>query len=151
MFGNKKKKEVQNKSSLMPTTTSHSLNSLVAGTFVEGVINSESDIRIDGTIKGDLNCKSKVIVGPSGTIEGNVKCANAVIEGKFRGDLSVTGLLHIKESAQVQGDIVTGKLIVQEGAIFNVNCKMSGSAPSSSNGAVKSAKTAKSIVQQAAS
>ena len=150
MFKNSKNKskEVPTKSGLMPTTNSHSLNSLVGGTLVEGTINSESDIRIDGTIKGELNCKSKVIIGPSGAIEGTVKCANAVIEGRYSGSLNVTNLLHIKETAQVSGDIVTGKLIVQEGAVFNVNCKMSGTAPS--NGIVKPVKQAKSIVQQAA-
>ncbi|HHH50689.1 MAG TPA: polymer-forming cytoskeletal protein [Saprospiraceae bacterium] len=144
---NKKKKETPSKSSLMPSTTSHSLNSLVSGTFVEGTINSDSDIRIDGTIKGNLNCKAKVIIGPNGTIEGSVKCSNAVIEGKFSGNISVTNLLHIKESAQIDGDVITGKLIVQEGAAFNVTCKMSGP---SSNGILKPNKQSNSIVQQAA-
>ena len=58
MFNNKKKEATTpTKKSILPTT-SHSLNTLVNGTVVEGTIKSESDIRIDGVIKGSLNCKS---------------------------------------------------------------------------------------------
>ena len=148
MFNNNgKKKEAPTKTSFVPSANSHSLNSLVNGTHVEGCINSESDIRIDGSIKGELNCKSKVIIGPSGSVEGEVSCANAVIEGHFHGHLNVSGLLHVKESAKIGGDITTAKLIVQEGASFNVTCKMSGG---SSNGIVKPRKVTEVIVQQTA-
>ena len=85
MFGSKNTKKKETKgSSIMPTSTSHSLNSLVQGTTVEGTVKSESDIRVDGTIKGNLHCKSKVIIGPTGKVEGEVRCENAVVEGQDR-------------------------------------------------------------------
>lgn len=125
MFGgnsNNKKEAVKANGS--PVT--HSLNSLVQGTLVEGTVTSESDIRVDGTIKGKLICNAKVIIGPAGTIEGEIKCKNAVIEGKFHGKLEVAELLNIREDASVSGDVRTNKLIVQSGAVFNVNCTMGG-------------------------
>ncbi len=103
---------------------SNALNSLVKGTLVEGTVKAESDIRVDGTIKGTLTCNAKVIIGPSGIIEGDIVCENAVIEGKFNGQLRVTDLLSVKETAEVIGDIITDKLLVQPGAIFNVTCNM---------------------------
>ena len=121
MFG--KKKETPKKS-IIPNSNSNALNSLVKGTIVEGTVHSESDIRVDGVIKGKLTCLAKVIVGPSGQIEGEVKCVNAVIEGKFKGILTVDELLSVKENAEVVGDITTNKLVVQAGAIFSVACKM---------------------------
>ena len=126
MFGSKKKEtETATKKGKMPSSTASSLNSLVKGTKVEGTVTSESDIRVDGTIIGTLTCKAKVIIGPSGVIEGDVKCENAVIEGRFEGNISVGELLHIKESAQIHGEVVTSKLQVQSGAVFNVtSCKM---------------------------
>lgn len=126
MFGSKKKDSITTtKKGIMPSSTTNSLNSLVKGTKVEGTVTSESDIRIDGTIVGTLTCKAKVIIGPSGVIEGDVKCENAVIEGRFEGNLSVSQLLHVKESAQIHGEVVTSKLQVQSGAVFNVtSCKM---------------------------
>lgn len=127
MFGNNNtKKEVSKSSSIIPTTTSNSLNSLVQGTTVEGTVTSDSDIRVDGLIKGKLICKAKVIIGNSGSIEGEVKCRSAVIEGTFNGSIIVEELLNIRESAKISGEISTNKLIVQSGAVFNVSCNMGG-------------------------
>ena len=127
MFGSKKTETTPNTTLAAKTTTSdttNALNSLVKGTTVEGSIYSESDIRVDGTIKGNLTCKAKVIVGPTGLIDGEVKCQNAMIEGKMFGKLRVTELLSVKETAEIVGDVVTGKLLVQPGAVFNVTCNM---------------------------
>ena len=143
---NSKKEVTQSKKGIIPTTTSHSLNTLVKGTVVEGTVKSESDIRIDGVIKGSLNCNAKVIIGPSGFIEGEVKCANAVIEGKFEGSLQVSELLNVRENAKVSGDVRTNKLIVQSGAVFNVDCKM-GVVDTKNNGSVESLKSTKKVVQ----
>lgn len=103
---------------------SHALNSIVQGTVVEGSVNSKSDFRVDGTIKGKLFCDAKVIIGPTGLVEGEIRCKNAMIEGNFEGTLTVTELLNIRESAKVSGDITTDKLIVQSGAMVNGNCNM---------------------------
>jgi len=145
MFGNKKK-ETNVKKGMMPTAAPHSLNTLVKGTVVEGTVKSESDIRVDGVIKGTLTCDAKVIIGPSGFVEGEIKCTNAVIEGRFEGNLRVTEMLNVRETAQVTGDVKTHKLIVQSGAIFNVSCKMGAQ---KSNGSFESIKSAKSVVQKA--
>ena len=144
MFGSKKK-ELAQKKSIIPTT-SHSLNSLVKGTVVEGTVKSENDFRVDGTIKGSLSCGAKVIIGPSGFVEGEVYCENAVIEGRFDGVMNVKELLNVRETAEVTGNINTNKLIVQSGAIFNVACKMGAH---QSNGSVGGVKEAKSIVKEA--
>ncbi len=125
MFGSNKKEANKSKGGAMiPSSTSHSLNSLVKGTSVEGTVRSESDIRIDGMIKGKLLCKAKVIIGPSGFVQGEIRCQNAVIEGKFEGEVYVSELLNIREKANIKGAVQTHKLIVQSGAIFNVNCQM---------------------------
>lgn len=124
MFGSNSTKSEANKSSNGTTTSSNALNTLVQGTMVEGTVTSENDIRVDGTIKGKLICDAKVIIGPAGLVDGEIKCKNAVLEGKFQGKLEVTELLNIRESANVSGEVLTNKLIVQSGAAFNVNCTM---------------------------
>lgn len=119
MFGSKKSTETANIS-----PNSAAVNSLVKSTIVEGTVRAESDIRVDGVILGDLTCSAKVIIGPTGEIKGEVKCVSAIIDGKFEGKLTVEDLLTVRETASVVGDIRTGKLIVQAGAVFNVNCDM---------------------------
>jgi cytoskeletal protein CcmA (bactofilin family) len=125
MFGSNKKEAAKSKgSAIIPSTANHSLNSLVGGTVINGAVNSDSDIRIDGKIEGKLFCKAKVIIGPTGFVQGEVRCENAVIEGKFDGHLYVNDLLNVRESADVKGEVQTQKLIVQSGAAFNVSCQM---------------------------
>jgi len=143
MFGSKKNEPTVKKSNGLSAAPSHSLNSLVQGTEVKGTIRADSDIRIDGTLIGDLDCATKLIIGSSGSIEGNVICENALIEGSFSGNLTVKSTLHIKENAQIEGDIKTDKLIVDQGAVFNVTCNMSaGGAPTFTKKANKVAEKA---------
>lgn len=125
MFANTKNTDETKNTS---ASASSGLNALVKGTSIEGTVKCESDIRIDGTITGDLICKAKVIVGPTGYIEGEITCQNAVVEGKIKGVLNVSEVLNIRETAEIDGTISTGKLIVQSGAKFNVACKMIDSA-----------------------
>ena len=105
MFGSngKKNEPKTNKPGTAASPTSlHALNSIVAGTSVEGNITCESDIRVDGELRGSLNCKGKVIIGPSGFIDGDIKCENAVIEGTFEGILIVKDTLNVKEKAEIK-------------------------------------------------
>lgn len=129
MFGNKNSANETTKTTV-GALPQGALNSLVVGTQVEGTITAESDIRIDGFLKGILICKGKVIIGPKGLIEGEIKAQNATIEGRFKGIIQVEDLLQVKETAIVEGEINTDKLAVSPGAKFNVNSKM-GSGPKS--------------------
>lgn len=135
MFGkdnaNTGKKDVASKSTGGSSSGGHSLNSIVQGTMIDGTIKANSDIRIDGTIKGKLFCDAKVIIGPTGKVEGEVRCQNAVIEGQLDGMLEVKELLNIRETAKVDGEVTTGKLIVQPGGVINGSLNMAGGKASS--------------------
>lgn len=122
MFGGKKQEG--NSSAGSVQANPNASNIINVGTKIEGQISSAGDIRIDGTLVGDLDCKGKVILGPEGNVQGNVNCQNAVIEGRFTGNLVCADQLHVRETAKVEGDIVTDKLVVQSGAVYNVTCKM---------------------------
>ena len=99
-------------------------NVLLKGTTVEGKIISEGDIRIDGVVRGSIDCKAKVVIGVTGVVDGDIACQNALIEGKFDGKLLVKEMLSLRGTAQVTGDVNTQKLVVEAGALFNVTCKM---------------------------
>ena len=150
MFGSNKPKKDDNKPS---APSSNSLNSLVQGTFIEGKIKATNDIRIDGTIKGELFCDAKVIIGSSGVVEGTIKCQNAVIEGRFDGTLLVKDLLNIRETAKVTGDVKYGNLVVQSGAIISGSYEVSGDGGNGSYKSIEDKKTisnGKSDIQQIA-
>jgi len=124
MFGNNKKKEDTVSTPSSSPKSSGGLNSLVAGTTVEGNINADNDFRIDGTLVGNLNGKAKVIIGPDGKVKGEIKCVNAIVEGSFDGVMKVSNQLHIRATADLKGHIHTADLIVESGAKFNVECSM---------------------------
>lgn len=123
MFGSNENSKDSRKTQAAPASALSS-NSLVNGTRIEGAIFTESDIRIDGAVVGTIHCKGKVIVGNTGQIQGDIQCRNAVIEGRFSGNLVVTELLQVKETAVIEGDVSTAKLMVQAGSTFNVTCRM---------------------------
>lgn len=102
------------------------INSLGSNTSIKGDLTAKADIRLDGELTGNLNCGGKLILGPKGKIKGEIICNNAVIEGKIEGVLKVKDHLHVKETAQIMGEISTSKLTVQSGAVFNVKCDMGG-------------------------
>ena len=100
-------------------------NIIQKGTLIIGNIETEGNIRIDGTVTGNIKAKGKLIVGNTGYVEGNIECSKAVIEGKIKNSIIVNDLLEMKSSSIIDADIVTSKLSIEAGAVFAGNCKMS--------------------------
>lgn len=100
------------------------LNRIVSGTKIEGEVTSDSNIRIDGEVKGNVHTSGRLVIGASGNIEGEVHCENAEIEGNLVGKIHVNGLLTLKSTAKLDGDILTAKLAIEPGAVFMGTCKM---------------------------
>ena len=100
------------------------LNQIVEGTEITGNIVSDSNFRIDGKINGSVNIAGKLVLGVKGSIDGEVICENAEIEGSFNGELKVKSFLSLKSTAKITGDMFTNKLAVEPGAEFTGNCTM---------------------------
>ena len=130
MFGGQQSNSTNKNVATAAGSSASGLNSLVSGTHIEGTITAPGDIRIEGTLEGDLDCQAKVIIGPSGKVTGKVNCRTAMIEGKFDGTLSVIELLEVRETAQVEGDVTYGKLKIDAGAVLLGTIKMSGNSSS---------------------
>lgn len=103
-----------------PTT----INLIGEGSEVEGTFKCTNDVRVNGRIKGDLHAEGKVIVAEKGVIEGKLIARSADVAGKIDGDLLIEDRLVLKGSADVDGSIRTGRLVVEEGAKFEGSCTM---------------------------
>jgi len=108
------------------TTDSPSVNLIGAGTIIEGDITTNGDIRIDGSLTGSINVKGKLVVGISGSIEGEIICQNADISGTIKGKIGVSELLSLKASSKLSGEIITNKIAIEPGAAFSGSCSMGG-------------------------
>ena len=97
-------------------------------------------LRIDGSLDGYLTSKSKVVIGESGVIKGDVICENADISGKIEGTLKVKEILYLKSTANLEGDVKTKKLVVDNGAVLNgsISMKMEGEFSFDQNGTQQS-------------
>lgn len=107
----------------------HTINLIGTGTLIDGNIVSNGDIRIDGSLKGNLSTKGKVIVGDTGKISGEVNCKNFEVEGSVDGKVFVSELLSLRAKSKILGDITTSKLAIEPGAVFTGKCDMSGNNP----------------------
>lgn len=112
------------KSTSQPTQIVGEVSTIGSSMNMEGELKTTGDIRIDGTVKGNISTTARLVIGTSGKVEGTVKCKSAEIFGKLDGKLEVTELLTLKQSAFVKGEVSLGKLSVEPGAIFDVVCKM---------------------------
>lgn len=113
------KQEIMKKNDLIGA-----INMIGAGTIIKGDITSKGDIRIDGTLKGSVNTEGKVVLGDQGIIEGDVVCRDADISGTINAKLTATQLLSLKNTAKLNGDIITNKLSIEPGASFTGSCSM---------------------------
>lgn len=113
-----------------------------AGTTLKGDINSSNDLRIDGTVVGNIRTTSKIIIGNSGVIEGDIECNQADVTGKVNGNIKAKDLLQLKGECNITGNVQAGKLQVEPTATFNGQCHMSGVAANSSKKPVELEKEA---------
>jgi cytoskeletal protein CcmA (bactofilin family) len=125
MFRNDKAHEPMNKPA-EPVSPSK-INSIMEGTSIEGEVRSDSNIRIDGKVKGTIHVRGRLIVGASGLVEGDVHCQSSDIEGTVNGKIACQDLLSLKATAKLNGDIHTRKLAIEPGAVFTGNSNMGGS------------------------
>lgn len=130
MFNGKLKPEVQAQASSSSYSNGNGNGNgspssvIAAGTVIKGDITSHADIRIEGTLTGNVTCSAKVIIGASGLVDGDISGQQADINGKISGIIKVKDLLQLKGSCVVQGNIFAGKLQVEPSATFNGECHM---------------------------
>lgn len=122
MFSEKKEKR-------MAAEPGSAQNRINEGTKLKGDVSSTGFFRIDGTIEGTVKTPSKVVLGKSGVIIGTLTCENADIEGRFEGNLQVSGTLSLRATAVIEGDVTVGKLAVEPGATMNASCVMQDGKP----------------------
>lgn len=95
-----------------------------AGTTLKGDISSNSDLRIDGTVIGNIQSTAKVVIGANGVVEGDITGNQADIIGKVTGNIKAKDLLQLRGDSIVTGNLYAEKLQVEPSAKFNGQCHM---------------------------
>lgn len=119
MFNTKNKTDMQ-----QPASNGTGATLISAGTTLKGDISSSSDLRIDGTVIGNIKSSAKIIIGSTGVVEGDMSGNQADIVGKVSGNIRSKELLQLRGQSVVTGNLYAGKLQVEPSATFNGQCHM---------------------------
>lgn len=103
-------------------------NRIVEGTKIKGDIESVADFRLDGHLVGNFHSKGKLVIGPAGSVTGDISAQNVDVEGKTEGKINVDDILNVKATATINGEVICGKLSVEPGAKFTATCAMKSAA-----------------------
>jgi cytoskeletal protein CcmA (bactofilin family) len=107
--------------------TKDQINALLGkNTEFEGKLTFEGAVRIDGRFAGEILTPGTLIVGESASIQSRIKVSDIIISGEVRGDIIADGKVEIHAPGKVFGNIHAPTLVVEEGVIFEGNCRMKG-------------------------
>lgn len=95
-----------------------------AGVTVSGDLISAADVRIDGTVKGNIKCKARILIGADGLVEGDMEGQQADIMGTVNGTITIKELLNLRGNGKIDGNIYAGKLQMEPTFTFNGHCHM---------------------------
>lgn len=100
------------------------VNRISNGTKIIGNIEAQGDLRIDGHVEGIITVTSKVVVGDTGYIKGDLTTDTLDMMGTLDGKIIAADTTSLKPTAKIDGSLKTGKLVVESGAKFNGTCIM---------------------------
>lgn len=103
------------------------VNSVIGkGTEFEGTVRTKETFRVEGFVKGTILSEGTLIIGNGGKVDGTVKAVNILVGGEAYGELYASGKVEANASGRIYGNIHTKSLIVDENAIFQGTCEMTG-------------------------
>jgi len=103
---------------------SGSASILGAGSHFSGNIRAQGTLRVEGEFEGEADCKETLEVGKTGVVRANLSVKEAVIAGKVFGNIKASARIELQSGSHLEGDIVTKRLVIDEGVFFEGNCKM---------------------------
>ncbi len=99
-----------------PPASSGSTTYIDSSTVVEGKLKCTDSLRIDGKVKGAIECAVKVAVGYSGKVKATIEADSVVVAGEVNGDITARSKVTIEKTGRVTGNLCTPGIVIQEGA-----------------------------------
>jgi cytoskeletal protein CcmA (bactofilin family) len=124
MYNNSKRKNKNNNSGAVETV-------LGEGAVFEGIVSCEGSIKIEGELKGNIKVANSIVVGPKGSVTGDIDAGEVIIFGKVTGKIDAEAL-EIKSTGEITGEVLIETLITEAGGIMRAKCEMKSPAPKGS-------------------
>ena len=125
MFGNNNNNNKDMAKDNKPAESNNNSETRIGkGATLYGDIETAGNIRLDGKVVGNIRSKSRVVLGESAQLKGNLVAQNAEVFGEIDGRVEIVDILTLKTSSNVKGDVVCNKFVTESGANFNGKCQM---------------------------
>lgn len=93
-------------------------------TEFDGKLTFSGAVRIDGKFKGEILSQGTLVIGETAVIESNIHVTHVIISGEIRGNIIADERIEIHAPGRVLGDIEAPVVVIDEGVIFEGNCRM---------------------------
>ncbi len=119
MFGSNKKPQPA-----PPTMNGKPETVIGSNTRFQGTLTSDGNIRVDGSVEGDIEVLGNLIVGETGRVIATIKAQNVHVSGAVKGEITAVEQLEISPTGKVWGDITTAALHIEPGGLFRGQSSM---------------------------
>lgn len=92
-------------------------------TEFNGALRFYGTIRIDGRFAGEIQGEGTLMIGEKGKLESNIRVSQIDISGEIKGNIVADQKIEIRPSGKVCGDILSPVVVINEGAVFDGNCR----------------------------
>ena len=99
-----------------PPTATGSTTFLDSSTVFEGKLQCADSLRIDGVVKGEIQCAQKVAIGETGRVSATIEADTVVIAGEVNGNITARRKVTLEKTGRLNGDLCTPGIVIQEGA-----------------------------------
>ena len=93
---------------------------------VEGEIQGDENLHVDGRVKGSIRLNGDLFVGANGVLEAEVEARNVIIQGALTGKVLAREQLEVQSTGRFNGESTAGSYEIREGAVFEGISKMLG-------------------------
>ncbi|MDH3205745.1 MAG: polymer-forming cytoskeletal protein [Gemmatimonadota bacterium] len=109
----------------MSGTPPESVISIIGpGMTVVGDCQTEGTVRVEGVVEGSISAGKAVVIGKQGKVIGDVRTQDAVISGHVKGTLIAESRLELQATCQIDGEVHTRRMQLEEGAVLNGTVQM---------------------------
>jgi cytoskeletal protein CcmA (bactofilin family) len=98
-------------------------------TVITGTLDVKGALRVDGAVKGKVICSDCVTLGATGVIDADIEAKTAIVAGQMNGNVVTSEKIELQAKCEMNGDLKTKSLVIEQGALFCGACSMKDGAP----------------------
>jgi len=103
-----------------PTSNAHTeVAHIGKSVVIRGELSGSEDLYVDGEVEGSIELREHhLTIGPNGKVRANLNAREVVVHGELNGNVHGTDRVELKKSALLTGDILTQRIVIEDGAVF---------------------------------